>query len=165
MTERSSSYKHPEDESPRGQDVKGQDAQTQDAQTQDAGGYEDIGDKHADVLLLGLTELIERLDNGDGVPSSVSLTATTPGAVVSGLLVPRRWWVEETVRHLTADAATFGTVMGSLFDEFRPDGTLPRYFHLMDARLIVGPGDQSDIGMLWRGRIADVSGWSLTQIR
>ncbi|AWB93867.1 hypothetical protein [Aeromicrobium chenweiae] len=134
-----------------------------DAETAD---FEDVEGSLPDVLLISLVELIERLDDRGDEPLSVSVTATIPGGVVSGLLVPRRWWVDEATRELTASDPNIGRAMGSLFTELRPlDGALPAYFHLRDARLIVGPGNQHGSGMLWRGRLADVSGWSFTQIR
>lgn len=140
-------------------------SQTESDEQIDDDGHSDAPGEAADILLLGLVMMVEGMDAGGDEPSSMSLTVSVPGAIVSGLLVPRRWWALQSVARFKAANEDVGSAIGSVFEEFKPEeGKAPNYLHMMDARFIHG-GPLSNDGMIWRTPIAAVTGWTFTQAR
>jgi hypothetical protein len=102
----------------------------------------------------------------------VSMTLTVSGAVLTGTLVGRDAWSELLVdagRRAGGEAAEgFTSGIQAAFQETDVAVTglrLPYdFFHLKDARVVSGAVSLPAEGMLWRGRIDRVSGWSLTPL-
>jgi hypothetical protein len=123
---------------------------------------DDWGFVDADPLLISLVQLMNT-----NAGTSVSLTVTTPGSVVTGTLTGIRDWFAAAEQSARASA---GDVAGMLFATLAPEededvtGT-PTYLHLAEARYISGsklmPGGD---GIFWRGRLDQVSGWNLAHI-
>lgn len=104
----------------------------------------------------------------------VALTLSVSGVVITGTLVGRRRWLS-LFRQATERAGEMGALIGghiegawvkAMEDE---DDTLPYGFlHLRDARYLQGSGQfnlvPQDGGLLWRGRLSEISGWSLGAI-
>ena len=119
----------------------------------------------------GLLQVLVSVANTTGV--SMGVTVTVPGAVVSGLLVGHQIWVEKLTEAMTAAGET-GEAMGRAFRENlllepEPDEAgedekpLPLFVHLTEAHIM--SGDSMHGPVLWRGRLSDVSGWSLGNFR
>jgi hypothetical protein len=125
----------------------------------------DIADSGGnDLLLIAVVSMIDGADDGSDDPSAISLTVTVPGGIVSGVLVPRRWWAEKNVRDLGAVNEMFAEATENLFASLAPDpDDAPNFLHLRDARFVHG-GRLATTGLLWRSRLADVTGWSFAQL-
>ncbi|MFD9591960.1 hypothetical protein ACFWA9_04270 [Kitasatospora sp. NPDC059973] len=125
----------------------------------------------------------------------VSITLTTTGGVVTGRLVSGTKWAELNIellkeangdvaglnqfydfylKKLTGEAEEIKTIHSSLDSVKVPDDyreaiasvSRPAYIHLQDAR-ILGPSGLVPSGPAapWRGRLAEVVGWSLGEIQ
>lgn len=124
---------------------------------------------------LYLRMLIRMLEHDGSSRSSMSITLSTNGGVVSGHLITRDVWKSlwsDQLKGATGtgvealstfpddlDAAIDGAVQESGAEPPKDDGL--RYFvHLKNATLFVPGVDR--IGFpLWRGRLDSVTGWSL----
>jgi hypothetical protein len=124
-----------------------------------------------------ILQVLARLAND--VPSAeIHVTLAVGGAVVSGVLVSRLAWLRLSAETMEAVAPRAGTIPAELSKTLeaqavRPsdehggvtgaDGVTYEYLHLKDARYVAAAGTMPSLGsppMLWRGRIALVSGWS-----
>jgi len=129
-----------------------------------------------DRLLMGLVEAVNTLDMELGVTLHVS------GVIVSGTLISGSKFMGQVAQALKEAAASqnapsaeglaegFAAVAGSYRqwaqherEKTRDDDEalrpLTQYIHLQDAE-VRAPGEPPFPGMLWRGRLAHVSGWS-----
>lgn len=131
---------------------------------QEPRGGEPLAPEVADPML---DTFVELADAGLGV----SLTLTLPGGVVTGMLVGRTQWLGLFREALTATGET-GAAIGSQIEQAwlkrmdDEDTTLPYGFvHLQGAKFLLGSSQHSLVphneGLLWRGRLSEVSGWSL----
>ncbi|MFF8833484.1 hypothetical protein [Streptomyces sp. NPDC015131] len=102
--------------------------------------------------------------------ASMAICLTTPGGVVAGHLVGSRAWArrwEEVVSSTTGGedprdhlAHLAGTVQSALEGTEREAASgLHAFIHLVDVTYLSVPGTAT--APLWRGRLSDVSGWSL----
>lgn len=107
----------------------------------------------------------------------IGMTLTVGGNIVSGLLVSGEVYFE-LVAQTMSDNFSEENGRGSIYEAFAAHGHLyrekemeiakntegysPTYFHLIDAHHIF-PGAQipTEEGVVWRGKISDVSGFSI----
>ena len=136
-----------------------------------------------DVLLAVLVQASNASADPD---TSLSITLTVGGLVVSGDLVPAWVWLRE-VREILGSASGTGVdgmahVFGMLADDALGDvlirdatgdvedpeaatgesaeQRLPTTVHLARARILGAHHSQELAGGLWRGRLSHVSGWT-----
>lgn len=135
-----------------------------------------------------LQELVT-LMGGELLDTPVGITLTTGGGVISGALVSQERYfelwreqlmsmavsavrrevgdeaadnTEETLNEMMAEVFSFETVVSPEEDEGK------KYIHLKDARAVTATGkvpSSGGEGMLWRGKISDVEGFSLGVLR
>lgn len=123
-----------------------------------------------DLQLQMLIQLLVEQSDENRVP----ITLNVPGALVCGYLVSasawRTRWVER-IGSMTGPGAEhlsfFPDRILNAVDEVlkeegeeRPD-MLPRWIHLLDVRIVTGAMNTVADVPLWRGRLADVAGWSI----
>ncbi|NAZ86990.1 hypothetical protein [Kineococcus indalonis] len=97
----------------------------------------------------------------------VAITLFSGGQVVSGTLVGRDRWLQEFVGRAARGGGGGRQIAEQVQGLFRAadlrrpgDGRAPRdYLHLLDAQIDGLPRIAE--GLLWRGRISEVAGWSL----
>ncbi|GAA2975546.1 hypothetical protein [Streptomyces fulvorobeus] len=118
---------------------------------------------------LQLQLLIQLLDRE--LRSSLPITLNVPSGVLYGDIIGHEAWKAEwarTLRQVEGEAANliaeFPETVDQGIKEMRAgdDTQLPRWIHLRDATLVVGSVNTVSMP-LWRGRLADVSGWGLGQ--
>ncbi|MFJ9891521.1 hypothetical protein ACIQRW_37545 [Streptomyces sp. NPDC091287] len=119
---------------------------------------------------LQLQLLIQLLDQDPR--SSLPLTLTHPGGLLHGDVIGHEQWKAEWARSLRQVEgeganllAEFPETVDQGVRELRADedaetARLPRWIHLRDVTLVVGAMTPVSLP-LWRGRLADVSGWAL----
>ncbi|MBT2901631.1 MULTISPECIES: hypothetical protein [unclassified Streptomyces] len=119
---------------------------------------------------LQLQLLIQLLD--EDPRSSLPLTLTHPGGLLHGDVIGHEQWKAEWARSLRQVEgeganllAEFPETVDQGVRELRADedaetSRLPRWIHLRDVTLVVGSMNPVSLP-LWRGRLADVSGWAL----
>ncbi|GAA2621593.1 hypothetical protein GCM10010399_60840 [Dactylosporangium fulvum] len=126
-----------------------------------------VVDVSADPVLNLLVGLVQR-----HAGFQLAITLNVQGLVVTGLLVSRVTWAAEMTRALEPAgeaAASIGRGIHSTFldaDLEEPaDEVSYHYVHLIRASMFVGnvlvPADHS---LTWRGRISEVSSWSMGSI-
>jgi len=129
-----------------------------------------------DPMLEGLVSLINALDSAE-----IGVTLHASGTVITGMLISARSYFNLLVEELSnphnypdADKAAGGEFFASFFTpilenlneeaaNYDSDGTLPRsphHVHLRHAMSFVS-GTEPLAGILWRGRLTEISGWSL----
>lgn len=141
----------------------------------DPDGYarEDVAPK--DWYLDTVLNFVHGMD--DSHEGSVALTVQSDGAVVSGQAISRKEWIERITRQYDqAGAAETGKHIDNLFNLMhtravtkhgeRVAAGLPtaarRFLHMKDAHITHG---SSEIVLpLWRGKLEDISGWSLGSV-
>jgi len=103
---------------------------------------------------------------------SMGITLNVPGTVVSGVLIGRNEWLElfeawlaEAGDTTMGPALSEGVVRISQEAEEARGYPLFGYIHLKDARFLVGENlmPNRGRGLLWRGKLSEVSAWSLGQ--
>lgn len=114
-------------------------------------------------------QLLIRLLNRE-IRSGLPLTLAVPAGVLHGDVIGHEAWKAEWSRSLrqvegegTNLLAEFPETVDQGIKEMRGDedpGQLPRWIHLRDATLVCGGAGPLRLP-LWRGRLADVSGWAL----
>ncbi|WP_328315988.1 hypothetical protein [Streptomyces sp. NBC_00388] len=107
---------------------------------------------------------------GEQLRATLPVTLNIPGGVLYGELIAHEAWKADWAKSLRelggsgADVmAGFPETVDQALSELHGDEgphQLPRWIHLRDATLVAG-GLNSVALPLWRGRLADVSGWSL----
>lgn len=112
-------------------------------------------------------------DQGGG---AIGLTLQLNGAIVSGIAISRKAWLDATVDSLTLAAGSeVGGAVGSVFNYIndmyverrtkREEADLPyrrrEFLHMKEVRVTTG-GANDYYGLpFWRGSLNDVTGWSL----
>ncbi len=155
-----------EDQVPDDQD---DDVQPWDPDT-DPDGYDYERVKRKDWYLDLALDLTFGMDD-DNAEGFIGLTITSNGALVSGLAISRRAWIDATVEQYKQAGADESWIQ-KFYTEFhednlaeakrRRDARLPqqarRFLHMRDVRI----GTATDYVQvpLWRGALADVTGWS-----
>ncbi|MFD3442263.1 hypothetical protein ACFWU3_32705 [Streptomyces sp. NPDC058685] len=101
--------------------------------------------------------------------SSLPMTLSTPGGIVYGDVIAHETWKADWAMSLhrmdgsgAQTLARFPELVDQAIGEMSGSDTpqsLPQWIRLRDVTLVHGP--QSMTSPLWRGRLADVSGWSL----
>lgn len=103
---------------------------------------------------------------------NVALTLTTPAGLLSGMACSGKEYIEHleniVLGNFTGDAKN---EMSEVFkhwksayepvDDESDDGNEVLYIHLRDAKLLVDNRFVPASGTLWRGRISDITGFSL----
>jgi hypothetical protein len=123
-----------------------------------------------DGMLSTLLDVADEMDD-----FVMSLTVTVPGGVVSGSVINHRTWLDLVI----ADGGSWGAlvtpfkatederlkaVAGEVGDEPMP--TYLQFIHMRDARFVSGGlFPTSQVGMLWRGRLSEVSSWAIGSLR
>ncbi|MFD9630036.1 hypothetical protein [Streptomyces violascens] len=129
-------------------------------------------DKVLDIYLYALTRYVAQVP-GD----SVGITLVVPGAVVRGNLIGHETWTAAWAVQMRAWGQGTGVeTVAQLPDQVErlseavrreqgldaaADAGHKEFLHLRDAIITNGSPATSISGVLWRGRIADVSGWSM----
>lgn len=124
------------------------------------------------ILDLDLQMLISMLDGDETGQSHFGVSLNIPGGLLYGQAISRRAYEEEWEQSLR-DASGPGSealarvprlVRETLREELgsRKPGLLPRWVHLREATFLTGAANQTMRYALWRGRLADVAGWSLS---
>ena len=123
----------------------------------------------------GLLTLLVAVANDTGI--DLDITVVAEGTVVSGRLVSMHDWLK-----MNADKFPDGEVAQTLANHLRQlaaevtpasEGsdddsgeTTASYVHLADARFVGTQGTFPEHGtLLWRGRLARISGWSFGSLR
>ncbi|MEU4066225.1 hypothetical protein AB0F25_28130 [Streptomyces wedmorensis] len=122
------------------------------------------------VLDLDLRLLVLMVNTEENRGTSVSITLHVPGGLVSGELIGREDYLDRLDR--VASGAGMSGIVGfrrKAAEVLREAGVrktddLPRWIHLQDAA-VVGPNGRLLTFPVWRGRLADVAGWSLGAFR
>ncbi|WP_405689974.1 MULTISPECIES: hypothetical protein [unclassified Streptomyces] len=118
---------------------------------------------------LQLQLLIQLLDRE--LRSSLPITLALSGAVLHGDVIGHEAWKADwarSLRQVEGEGANLIAEFPETVDQGIRElgageedaGHLPRWIHLRDATLVFG-GTGSLRLPLWRGRLADVSGWAL----
>lgn len=124
------------------------------------------------VVETGTDFLIEVLAAVAQRGAEVGVTLNVRGAVVTGVLIGRSAWLQEQVAMLSSagsGAEVMGQSLNSLFTSLYGDGQdgddiRYAFIHLKEARYVFGEGFAPSVensGFLWRGRISEVSAWSI----
>lgn len=118
-----------------------------------------------DLQLQLLIQLLDR-ETRSGLP----LTLAVPAGVLHGDVIGHEAWKAEwarSLRQVEGEGANLlaefpETVDQGLREMVADDdaSSLPRWIHLRDATLVMGGAGKVRLP-LWRGRLADVSGWAL----
>ncbi|MCX4529997.1 hypothetical protein OG982_30725 [Streptomyces sp. NBC_01551] len=122
-------------------------------------------------MYLGLLVPLLELDERNHIP----VTLTVSGAVIYGELISYDVWKSEWVKLLQESTQGAGVDVLAKFpqsvDDVRQElvdaGELhvlkspPRFVHLRDVSILGGSHSTTINHRLWRGRLAEVSGWSL----
>jgi hypothetical protein len=124
-----------------------------------------------------LTALVYSLNKSNDHESSISITLTIPGGVITGYAIGNQHWMDEVGMLVGSQAqgmmdlfASWNQIMsdarGAGEDEEEDQSLLTTgYVHLKGARFVVDalglrPPPLAD-GIHWRGRLTQVSGWAL----
>ncbi|MFF3711897.1 hypothetical protein [Streptomyces phaeochromogenes] len=124
------------------------------------------------VLDLDLRMLLMMLAEDRENNSHVGISLNIPGGIIYGHAISREAYLEEweeNVRHAEGAGAELiaqlPRMVANALDEALGDrdlDPLPRWIHLREATFLTGAPVQTMHFNLWRGRIADISGWSLS---
>jgi len=131
------------------------------------GQQKEIDHHSPDFLLQHLVSIA----NSTGL--SMGVTLTVGGEVISGQLVGGKEYFEllkEAFLTSTSNVKGVGEAFGEMLDQYSQiysappeDGAQPSFIHLKQAR-VFSPGQTpmpSNGGLLWRGRISNVAGFSI----
>ncbi|QNP61541.1 hypothetical protein [Streptomyces genisteinicus] len=134
-----------------------------------APGYPGVVEPLLDTELRMLVRLVDRDDENR---SHFGVSLNIPGGVIYGQVISRDAYAlewEASLRGLPGagaeSLARIPRVINEVLEEQRDDrddDPLPRWVHLRDATFLTGSTAQTMRYGLWRGRLADVVGWSLS---
>ncbi|MFD3334662.1 hypothetical protein ACFWV1_18690 [Streptomyces sp. NPDC058700] len=120
------------------------------------------------IMDLYLRLFLDVLGRDSTNQSSFGLTLTVPGGLVSGTAISHGAYMEATDALLRDAGSNGGMFLADYLDaitqqldELQDPEELkefPRMIHLKDVRIIAG--NRTMHSSLWRGRLADVVGWS-----
>jgi hypothetical protein len=118
-----------------------------------------------DPLLLNLVQAANTI-----VGFALDIVLTVPGLVVAGTLIGYQPWLAEIGRQLAPSHPPTSPVMGVLGTWYTAlaqassqdiQNRPVRLIHLANAQFLAGSAaEPTDIGVLWRGQLKHVSGWS-----
>lgn len=124
-----------------------------------------------DHVLADLVQLINAIGSVE-----IGVTLHASGTIVSGALISGRRYFDLVIERFRESNSEFGQVFSEWFkpvaDVYREDESsrkeddqpAPRpveFIHLRDAKTF-GAGDSAPLpGVLWRGRLSEISGWSI----
>lgn len=127
----------------------------------------DIISPEPDVMLAGLVDLLNRSPGAE-----LGVTLHVSGTVVSGLMISGESFIDRQ-RAALAELGEAGASLAGYFDIFRNiyvekreadepflKPPLPFYIHLRSASILDAASNQITFP-LWRGRLSEVSGWSI----
>jgi hypothetical protein len=108
--------------------------------------------------IVGWTTQDESLEMG--------LTLHVAGVVVSGILVSAARFFDALAEWLKSEGAegwaeSFAGPMAEMFREPDPNAAEVSFVHLLNARVFTSGTDKPLPEALWRGRLSEVSGWSV----
>ncbi|OKK22924.1 hypothetical protein AMK16_01975 [Streptomyces sp. CB00455] len=119
-----------------------------------------------------MSMLVGMLDDDETHQSRFGVSLNIPGGVLYGQVISRRAYEEEwetSLRDLPGPGSEALARVPRLLREAvdgavgsGPADRLPRWVHLRDATFLTGAANQTMHFALWRGRLADVAGWSLS---
>lgn len=99
-----------------------------------------------------------------------SMTLNVPGGVVSGNVIGISEWLERVATLLEPHSDDFAGAFRHIKDDHAErtrddDGPAPKFIHLDGAHWIDSSGTTPEgDGVLWRGRISDIAGWSFGKV-
>lgn len=126
--------------------------------------------RSTDGLLQWLVDFVIRTD------ISIAINLTIGGNIVSGMLIPHKKYFETLSEDISALFETAGPESAAALKRtvlsLQPlqhtgiDETAPQFLHLEKAHIFSGKsGSINSEGMLWRGKISAVEGFSLGMLR
>ena len=113
----------------------------------------------ADGLLLALCEVARNVDGFE-----LGITVNVPGATVTGVMVGPKAWLQILGASGEGDANEFLRGIAARMSEILDGGddVDTQFLHLREAQYVSGGTFQpTNAALLWRGRLAAVSGFSL----
>ncbi|WP_404954281.1 hypothetical protein [Streptomyces sp. 147326] len=124
------------------------------------------------LLDLELRMLVNLVNKDEENRSHFGVALNIPGGAIFGQVISRTAYAQEweaSLRDLPGAGAEslaslprlINEVVEERREEFEPN-PLPRWVHLRDATFLTGAPNQTMHYGLWRGRLADVVGWSLS---
>ncbi|MGV9543801.1 hypothetical protein ACWEQA_04085 [Nocardia sp. NPDC004085] len=149
-------------------------------QNQDAPPVEETGGELPpiepyDPVLADLVQLINLL--GD---TEIGITVHAAGAVISGALISGRRHFDLMIAAIRSSPSAISTAFGDWFEpvatRYRDDENRSKqvdedaqpqplppvaFIHLRDAKTFAPGGGTPLVSNLWRGRLSEISGWSL----
>lgn len=131
--------------------------------------WEDFDVTGRDVILAVLVDSMNR-STGE-----LSITLSVSGNVISGDLIGMKEFFTLCSERVKAaeiqenpdtanEKGSLSTYLKEVIVDPEDIQNPPHYIHLKDARYITSKQSIPNIGMLWRGRMSEVSGWSLGKI-
>lgn len=115
----------------------------------------------------GMLELLVAAVNG--TKTQMSVTLSIPGGIITGLMISYGEWLRLVDERILRDSPNATGMLDMWIEqeaETRDDEshTLPNFVHLTGAGYVewsgMSPNPDTD-GLLWRGRLSEISGWSL----
>ncbi|MGW7630555.1 hypothetical protein ACWGKO_16695 [Streptomyces griseoincarnatus] len=121
-----------------------------------------------DLHLQMLVQLAEESED-----NRFPITINVPGTIISGYLVASAAWRTRWVERIGAMSGEGKELLSFFPDQVRAAvdeileeqgesrKDLPvRWMHLLDVRMVTGAANTTVYVPLWRGRLADISGWT-----
>jgi hypothetical protein len=125
--------------------------------------------------------LAHLIGHADAYGLSQGVTLTVGGTVITGMLIGGRAYFEGVQKLMLASAPSddensLNKVLADTYGGFvdiypsadgstKPWDAKPNYIHLRDARYLDAEGHQApQNGMFWRGKLADVSGFTIGMV-
>jgi hypothetical protein len=126
------------------------------------------GDDKLRVLVIYVETADEASTDPEAIPTSFGITLTTSGGLITGTLVPARWWAKQQLALVAGSheptAEAFRGMFAALDERRDADEALEdrNYIHLVDAHHVVGGTFiPTGPGYCWRGMLSQVAGWSI----
>ncbi|TXS52283.1 hypothetical protein [Streptomyces sp. t39] len=124
------------------------------------------------LLDMELRMLVRLVDQDEENRSHFGVSLNIPGGVIYGQVISREAYAQEwesSLRDLPGagaeSLARIPRLINEVLQEQRDDrdaDPLPRWVHLRNATFLTGATTQTMHYELWRGRLADIVGWSLS---
>ncbi len=124
------------------------------------------------LLDLELRMLINLVNKDEENRSHFGVSLNIPGGVIYGQVISRSAYALEWEAALSGlpgagaeSLASLPRLINQVLDEQLAEydtDPLPRWVHLRDATFLTGAPNQTMHYGLWRGRLADIVGWSLS---
>jgi hypothetical protein len=125
-----------------------------------------------DATLQFLVNLLNRTGESGG-RAGMSITFASHGYLVSGVLISRREWFELQNAAFRSTMGEVGEALADAFDralgepnaDDDTDSSEITYIHLKETEFYLGGEDRPIGGALWRGRLSEIGGFTLGQLR